>query len=104
MYCAGDKALGIMGALTGGLVCFVWMGRCLKASDLLPFSVLFPTPPNNFFKKMQRKPNPQEVFNMTGECTQTEREAFSDSMRSMGMGGSWLEAGKREFPRYTDNA
>lgn len=30
--------------------------------------------PTIFFKKMQRKPNPQEVSNMTGECTQTERE------------------------------
>lgn len=51
VYCPGDKALGIMGALTGGLVCFVWMGRCLKASGLLPFSVLIPNPPTIFFLK-----------------------------------------------------
>lgn len=63
------------------------------------FQCFVPIPSQQFFFLRQRKFYPYEVSSMIGECTQTERAAFYDSMRSMGMGGSWLEAGEREFPR-----
>lgn len=79
-------------------------GTVFEGKWPLTFQCFLPNPSQQLKKKNHHKRNPQEVSNMTGECTQTEREAFSDSVRSMGMGGSWLEAGKREFPRYTGNA